>query len=505
MAVIQRVTSRMKKILDIKTNRISTHRAFLVLTIVYLLATSALLRADFAYIDDVGRAFAGYDDWGNSFSRYLSDALSHLVHASSWLSDISPLTQLIAIVLLVFASLMLVQALEGRDDGFSPWALVAVIPLGLSPYYLECLSYKYDAPYMALSVLASVAPLMLWQARKAWIAAATFGCTLVMLTTYQASSGILPMCAIFVALLGWRRGETGKSIAHKALYYGAAYALAMATFYFLFMRQVGVDGEAYVSSGLAAPLSVLEHYITYYIFILNDFKTGWIAVVVIFTIIFILLYATGGEHALVLKVLLSVAGMAIAFLLSFGLYPLLEQPLYAPRAMYGFGAQIALIATSCVIVAGSGGKAWAPRILAVVLSWSFIAFACTYGNALSMQAEWETFRRDDVAEAVASQVEFGNTEQITVYLVGNAGYAPSVRGMSAGCGILQRLIPITLRGDWSWGISKLQNYYGLDNVTFVLDTGTKDFDGFELVEDTIYHQLWRDGNELIVRLSQEEG
>ena len=485
--------------------RIDVRKAFAVLVTVYILAASALLRADFAYIDDVGRAFAGYDGWGSSFSRHLSDVLSHLVHASSWLSDVSPLTQLIAIVLLVCASLVLVRALDGSNDGISPWTLVAVIPLGLSPYFLECLSYKYDAPYMALSVLASVAPLLLWQARKAWIVAATFGCTRVMLTTYQASSGILPMCAIFVALLSWRRGETGKSIAYKALYYGAAYALAMAVFYYLIMGQIGAGGEEYVSSGLATPANIKEHYISYFQCVLNDFKAGWTVIAAIIAIIFFPLYAAGGGRAVVSKALLSVAGVAISSLFSFGLYPLLEQPLYAPRAMYGFGVLIALITTSCVIVAGSGGKAWAPRILAVVLAWSFITFTCTYGNALSMQAEWETFRRDDVAEAVASQAEFGNTEQITVYLVGNVGYAPSVRGMSAGCNILQRLIPITLRGDWSWGISKLQNYYGLDNVTFVLDTGTRDFDDFELVEDTIYHQLWRNGNELIVRLSQEEG
>lgn len=34
--------------------------------------------------------------------------------------------------------------------------MIAVVPLGICPYFLECLSYQYDAPYVALSVLLCV-------------------------------------------------------------------------------------------------------------------------------------------------------------------------------------------------------------------------------------------------------------------------------------------------------------------------------------------------------------
>lgn len=353
---------------------------------------------------------------------------------------------------------------------------------------------------MALSVFASVAPLALFRARRRWLATATFGCTLAMLMTYQASSGILPMAAVFVALLDWRRGEDFRSLARKALAMAAPYAAAMAIYYFFFMKHVDVSG--YISNGLAAPLDIVDHYRTYYMQVVVDLKAGWLCVAVATAVAFVVLFSMGGERKTFGKVLLAVGALTVSLLLAFGFYPLLEHPLYAPRAMYGAGAMLALVASGCIVAAGEGRRAWLPRALAIVLSWSFAAFALTYGNALSMQAEWEGFRRDDVAEAIASQQSLdGEDGALSARLEGSAGLAPAVQGMSEGCVILQRLVPVTLQENWMWGTYKLQHYYGLDNVTFGTGDGETSLDGFELIEETGYHQLWRKGNELVIRIS----
>lgn len=133
-------------------------RPVCIMSGVYILGISAILRANINFSDDIGRVFEGYQAW-EAFSRYLSNFLSGIIHADSFLSDISPLTQLIACVLLAAASVTVLYLITGRTR-FSVWEYAAVLPLGLSPYMLECLSYKYDAPYMALSVLFSVLPLL---------------------------------------------------------------------------------------------------------------------------------------------------------------------------------------------------------------------------------------------------------------------------------------------------------------------------------------------------------
>ncbi len=489
------MTSERNQISTRLPRRVGAAPAFCALTIVYVVALSALVRANFYYIDDVRRAFDGYSGWGDQFSRYLSDFLSHFVHASGFLSDVSPLTTLVAVALLVAASLVLLRALDPAGGGYSPWCLAAVVPLGLSPYFLECLSYKYDAPYMALSVLASVAPLLLWGRGGRWLTVASAVGALAMLTTYQASSGILPMAALFRAALDWRRGAELREALVRVALAAAGYLLAAGAFYLFLMRPV----DTYVSSGVADPAAIAQHYATYLGLLVSDLKDGWLAVIAAMAGAFVLGFASGGGRGRAASLLVAVALAAACLLLSFGLYPALSDPLFAPRAMYGFGALVALVAVGGVVTLRGRVWAWAPRALAAVLAYCFVAFALTYGNALHLQGEWERLRRDDVATAVAG-VEPEGDGGLMVRLEGSAGYAPAVWSAAEGCGILQRLVPRTLDGDWDpWGWYALQRYYGLDGVTF---TGSgadgEDAGGYELVERTAYHELWRRGDDVRV-------
>ena len=64
-------------------------------TLVYFIGIIAIIRANFYYIDDLGRSVEGYRGWEN-FSRYLSNFFSLFIHGGFYLTDISPLPQIIA-------------------------------------------------------------------------------------------------------------------------------------------------------------------------------------------------------------------------------------------------------------------------------------------------------------------------------------------------------------------------------------------------------------------------
>lgn len=122
-----------------------------------------LLLADFHYLDDLGRAAIGYRRWGD-FGRYLSEYGSVLVHAGTHLTDISPLPQLLSALIMAAACAVSLAVLRpGGAKGITLWELAASLPLALSPYFLECFSYQFDAPYMAAAVLLAVAPALLWR------------------------------------------------------------------------------------------------------------------------------------------------------------------------------------------------------------------------------------------------------------------------------------------------------------------------------------------------------
>lgn len=135
-----------------------------ILILLYFIVSFVLLRANYNNLDDTGREVHTYREWDN-FSRYTSYYLSPIIHANKILSDISPLTQILALVILAAASIIVIYGITEQTK-ISWWCMVAVLPLGLSPYFLECLSYKFDSPYMALSVLASVFPVLFMRKKR---------------------------------------------------------------------------------------------------------------------------------------------------------------------------------------------------------------------------------------------------------------------------------------------------------------------------------------------------
>ena len=76
----------------------------LILSSAYAVSFFAIFRADFYYIDDMSRAYHGMKGW-EYFSRYLSNIFSRLFSTGNYLTDVSPLTQLSACVLLAFAAI----------------------------------------------------------------------------------------------------------------------------------------------------------------------------------------------------------------------------------------------------------------------------------------------------------------------------------------------------------------------------------------------------------------
>lgn len=94
---------------------------------VYFVGYFGLLIADVYYRDDLGRSQDGVIGF-LYYSRYLSENLTKLIHLNLFRNtDISPITQLIAIALLSFGSMMLIKTIL-KTQSF--WGLLASIHLG---------------------------------------------------------------------------------------------------------------------------------------------------------------------------------------------------------------------------------------------------------------------------------------------------------------------------------------------------------------------------------------
>ncbi len=466
-----------------------------ILSGVYILAVSAILRANFNYIDDMDRAFAGYRGWGY-FGRHLSNILSVVLHTDTYLTDISPLPQLIACVLLAAASVIVLHLITGRDR-FTVWEYAAVLPLGLFPYMLECLSFKFDAPYMALSVLVSVAPLLLENTPPYLLGLGSFAGAMAMCASYQTSAGIFPMLTVLLALRRWQKGEDVKSI----LRFIAAAAVGYCAALVLFMLLLGhPTGHTYVDTtippiGQLLP-NVKDNLRTFFRIFLAQYDKKWLLLSGLLLAGAVWASVRDTVRNRLATLLLTLAAAAVTLLLSFGAYPLLALPLVAPRSMYGIGACLAFWAVS----AASAKKVLPAKLICLALAWCFVVFAFTVGNALYDQKTYTEFRIDEAIDSFR-QLDpeiFSGDRPLTLQIKGDIGLAPVLRGSVERFPMLGALVPSTF-GDKIWNSFGFIEYYGLPEMTLISYDSSIDLTAhLPLLDETIYHAIY--GNDSLVVL-----
>ena len=88
-------------------------KPWLILVTLYTVSISAILRANFSYKDDMDRILRGRKGWDN-FGRYLTQLLSNFIHGDRYLMDISPLPQLLAVLLVALSGIITVYIITEK-------------------------------------------------------------------------------------------------------------------------------------------------------------------------------------------------------------------------------------------------------------------------------------------------------------------------------------------------------------------------------------------------------
>ena len=466
----------------------------LLIFIVYFLGILTIIRANFLYLDDIGRSIAGNIGW-HDWSRYISFFTSIFLHADANLTDISPLPQLFAIITLSISSTLLVYVIGGRKVTIIK--LLASTPLGLSPFFLECLSYKFDAPYMALSVLASILPFLFIDRKKAFIFISVF-CLLIMCMTYQASSGIYMLMTVIICFMHWNnKGKTNKEIISFLRLSVIMYCFSLLIFRVFLMKTSEIE-NFYASTAIYSLSNIvhgtLSNINNYALTINHDFGLIWKICILSVLSFFIIksVYKSAQRKVLSFFVVFSV--IVISFISSYGVYIILEKPLYEPRSMYGFGVFLAIICINIV----TDYKKFA-TVTVLVLNWCFFVFAFSYGNALADQARYAEFRIGVLLHDLSALFSEQHNELIFIQFQNSIDYAPSIKNILKYYPIIERLVPKRLGVTNSYW----DDYrYILDHFNYKkmeLDCSPPIVNG-NVVLDSYYHTIKSDGENFLVIL-----
>lgn len=475
---------------------------FLIAFSLYGLGILSLIRADVYYIDDLNRAIIGYKEWEN-FSRYISWFLSSFMHMDSVLSDVSPLTQLVAIAFLSFSSLILVWSVreviwKNEDSNWEsseiPYkkrlttlGIIASIPLGLSPYFLEELSFKYDSPYMALSVLFSVIPFVFIHHIRAYVPVSIL-CLLGMCMTYQASSGIEVILVLFFAFLMFNQTNAGVKKAFTFIGVSALnYIIALGIFKFFIMHE---NSHAQASTAILKGSDLISGFLRnldmYLNYLWSDFGLAGVKICVLVLLGFFVISAIYQARInKILSCILALVVLSIGICLSYGTYLVLEQPLTRPRAFIGIGVFVAALSVYVV----SAWRGWAYKqkdqsrtnstryvsrplpqrvfyilsaVIAIFCSWSLVVFANSYGNALSQQNEYQKFRLTVLLnDLVNATPHYANSDNYLYRIKGWVTASPALENASKHYPIMKRLVTIT---DTKYWVRTAMKHYGWGEV-----------------------------------------
>ncbi|MBQ9484850.1 glucosyltransferase domain-containing protein [Candidatus Saccharibacteria bacterium] len=490
-----------------KVKKLFNENRFLTLPIlwmflIYLVGALAIIFAGVHFADDIARTNYGYAGW-NGFSRYLTTVLAHIFHADGYLTNIAPLPQVLALLILAVASVLLICLVTGKDVFKKPkwwWYLVAAVPLGLSPYMLECLAYQYDAPYMAISVLFAILPVLFRKSRKWVYGLAILIGVLVVCMTYQAAIGILPMVVLFVAMREWN--EDGKLKNKENWKYIGFSAVVFIVSLVLFQMVLMKPRDAYVSNSLPEIQNLVpeffEHLGQYFSLVFSDLKVWWLVLIGLILVGFVVLFVVRSKRNKVGALAVAVLGGLAIIVLAFAFYAVLDKPLYATRAMYPLGVAIAIFA---IYVMSGEKKAWVLKIPVVVISYCFVVFALTFGNALKEQDNYRSMVMEMVVADLNDLPEMQDGTTKFVQASGNVGFSPVVLHMPRDYNILQRLLMPTFSEYVPWMAYQVLEESGLP---LVYDE-QKNISEMNLpkLKETILYNIYGDKEHILVEFKGE--
>lgn len=469
-----------------KKGTLSLPAAFCLLTGIYVLALLALIRANYYYLDDFGRALYGYKQW-DYFSRYVSTGLSTFVHMSNYLADASPLPQLLAAGIAALAAVIMGWVVLDRTC-FSIWEIIALIPVGLNPYFLECLSYRFDGPYMAVSMVFAALPLVFRKGNPwAYVLISGFG-SLLVCAGYQSASGVFPVLVILLVLQMVLDGKPWNDVFGFTLRSVAGYGWGLVFFKLVIMKPADAGYVSNAMPGLKELLpNAAANLAGFYGAVLSDFKLLWLGLLAV--LIFGFLWHLVSQSRLPKPAALGwcILALVLMLVLAFGIYPFLAEVPFAPRAMYGFGVVMALIALVAV-----GGKL--PfRLSALVLGWAFFVFSFTYGDALAAQRDFTQSRVEQLYSDLNDLIQ----EPTAVQLAGTIGYCPVLENMPKDGAILYRLVPEPFGEGSEWASYGFYHYY--TDLVFLPQQDLRN-EPLSLIADKGFYTIYKAENGLLVQM-----
>lgn len=309
--------------------------------------------------------------------------------------------------------------------------------------------FQYDAPGMALSILSATLPILFWhkldnlfsddmvKKQKYYLAAKFVALSslslLVMLTSYQASSGLLPLLVLTMCFIDILRNSKVKPTLLKALLYIVPYLIAAGLFLAIYNLS-SLDNYREASAASISNLlpTIVNNLGLYLSTTWQHLNGGWRILVIAVAISFVIssLLTAKKKIRLVRNGVLSIIYLVIALPLSYGAYIILSSPAtngvssaFGRTAIgLGFVTTFTCMITAIWISTSKQILSCLLYLPGLCMLTAFISYNTAFANAYDDQLSYNKFRAEEVVEDIADiypDPRELNKKQITVYSYNN--------------------------------------------------------------------------------------
>ena len=441
----------------------------LSLCIIYIIP---IILADRYYIDDLGRSQWGYASWSDN-GRPLASLIMHLLNfGGANIIDISPLTQILAVLVFVFSSYYYFKS--NFADSSPIFSAVTFFFAFANPFLLENLSYKFDSlpMVMALSLLM-FAFLRVSSKIKSWLL--SFSVILASLCLYQAAIGFFVCLAIMEFVQQYMRPslyQENHFYIYKDSIARITQLLSAYIVYTVLISPKYVVGDYNVSHSKSIELNnsginiflknvdiyfdIISIYFTkqyYQLAIITFFLSCWLLMVILKKINTKKNISFWG---FIIPSIIVLFSPALIFFSSFLPLSFLANPQFAARTLISFsGVMLFWGRFSFYIV-----NRWRITIVFLMpIVLFFFIFSYSYGNALKAQKNFDATLSGDIISNI-NEIDVSSSKIVGIY-----GVQPSssVRDNTVKrYPLMGSLVPIYMSSKWRWG-EVLLNNHGLKN------------------------------------------
>lgn len=448
----------------------SRRKVFIAALLLYGLAIYPILHADRFYIDDLGRARTGYLGWTTD-GRPLANVLVETLNLGTPISDLTPLPQLLAALLLAYLAVTVARKFDIPGTWRAPLILA---PLAANPFFLENLSYKFDVLPMTLATALScmtvtAIPMTRWGRVLGSVA------LLATLCLYQPALNVFLVFVFAEFALAQRDLLSPKSLFATLAIRCAQLAAALLAYTVVIAGTVRghyATAHGAVATMGALPGTVQSNLVAFWRYAFGMLPGLWTKPLwwgagagMLAAICWSVRYLVSGWNGASTPARIAMSASVVLPPVAFALAPwgpmlTLEAPVFAPRVVIGLGALGAagLLLLWSILQRVRLPAAWQVAALAASVYGLFL-FCFVYGQSLKQQKEFE----NRIAAQISDDLyRIAARHPLAGYaLKGKLGHTVLTRRTIDKYPLVGALVPVYLTQGWGWGDEELRNF-GVD-------------------------------------------